>query len=242
MRRGTVGNAPGVVEARGAGRGCGLQHRVLGVVALEVEVATEDGAGRVGLALKGLAALIVERRLRRVRAGLAVQVDEGLGLRRALARGIELQVRRHHPDRAQRRKQGGAAAHARHRAHAAVGRVGQGVVAHLRHGQARGHQVAEALALAVAAEFFNRGTETDLKARQQLAQPRHLVEAGVAVEARIVDGHFLQAQHVEVGHRQRFVHHALDADRAVQAAEPLHVPGDEFHLIPARMKLCTNWR
>jgi hypothetical protein len=74
------------------------------------------------------------------------------------------------------------------------------------------------------------------------SQPRHLVEAGVAFEARVVDSHFLQAKHVEIGHRARFGHHALDADRAVEAAEPLHVPGNQIHLMPALMKLCTNWR
>jgi hypothetical protein len=58
---------------------------------------------------------------------------------------------------------------------------------------------------------------------------RRLVLRRVAPQTRVVDRHLLQAQHVEVGHRARVLHHAGHVDTAVQAAEPLHVPGDQFH-------------
>jgi hypothetical protein len=80
-------------------------------------------------------------------------------------------------------------------------------------------------------------------ARSSTAAPKHTSKPGsqlrsnagwscavLPLRAWVVDRHFLQAQHVEVGHRTRVLHHAGHVDAAVQAAEPLHIPGDQFHV------------
>jgi hypothetical protein len=78
-------------------------------------------------------------------------------------------------------------------------------------------------------QHIDRSAEADLKARQQLAQQGRLVVRRIALQLREVDRHLLQAEHVEIGHLARTVQHARQIDHAVQAAEPLHVPGDQVH-------------
>jgi hypothetical protein len=114
------------------------------------------------------------------------------------------------------------------------------MVLHARHRQPRGDEVAEALALSVGPELVDRGTEETLEARQQRGQLRGLVTgcAGQAVEAL---GDLLQAQHIEVAQHARAVDDALRAHRAVEAATPLRVPGDELHCgTPAPPQLLMN--
>ena len=106
------------------------------------------------------------------------------------------------------------------------------MVLHLGHGPSRCDQVAEAPALTAAAELVRRGAEADFETQREIAHARHLVEAGIAFEPRVVDGDFLQAQHAEVDHRAGLMQHTLDTDPLVQAAEPLHVPGDQ---VPRRL-------
>ena len=81
-------------------------------------------------------------------------------------------------------------------------------------------------------------------AGKKCPEPRELVFVGVAGEPRIrkVVGDLLQAQHVEVGELPRLGDNARRIDAAIDTATPLDVPLDELHRIPARMKLCTNWR
>ena len=132
------------------------------------------------------------------------------------------------------------------------------MVFHLQHRQARGDQVAEALAPPARIELVHRGAEEQPVAGQQRRQLGRLV-ARRARHVGVALGDLLQAQHVEAafaGQAARAFHNARGAHHAVEAAAPLGVPGDEFHgvilrraacgglryLMPARMKLCTNWR
>jgi hypothetical protein len=66
-------------------------------------------------------------------------------------------------------------------------------------------------------------------ARQQLAENGELVLARAAAQPRVIAGHFLDAQDVEVGEIARGLHDASRVDAAVAAARPLDVPGDELH-------------
>ena len=79
-------------------------------------------------------------------------------------------------------------------------------------------------------------------AGQERREHRELVLAGASRKARMreVVGDFLQAQHVEVGELLRLGDDPRRIDAAVDAPAPLHVPRDQYHRIPARMKLCTN--
>ncbi len=76
--------------------------------------------------------------MRRLAAGLCVDVHQGVGLRHALALGVELQMGGHHAHRAPGGTHGDHTAHARHGAHTGVGRVWQGHVLLLQHRQAGG--------------------------------------------------------------------------------------------------------
>src|SRR5450759_5974514 len=69
-----------------------------------------------------------------------------------------------------------------------------------------------------------------------------LIFAATACKTRmgIVVGDLLQTEDVEIGDRLRMPHDAGRIDFAVDAAAPLDIPGNELHLIPARMNDCTN--
>ena len=111
---------------------------------------------------------------------------------------------------------------------------------------ARQDHVAEALAAAV----FVRDVEGDAVdgriGGQEARKLGELIGGIVAGEIGKVVGHLLQAEHIEIGHAAGMGDEARKIDASVDAAAPLHVPGDELHRypqrMPARMKLCTNWR
>ena len=79
---------------------------------------------------------------------------------------------------------------------------------------------------------------------QQRRERRELVLARAAGKARMreVVRDLLQAQHVEIGELLRLGDDPRRIDAAVHTAAPLHVPRDQYHRMPARMKLCTNCR
>ena len=79
-------------------------------------------------------------------------------------------------------------------------------------------------------------------ARQEPRELGKLVFAATAGKPRrgIIVGDLLQTQDVEIGDRLRMPHDAGRIDFAIDAAAPLNVPGDELHLIPARMNDSTN--
>src|SRR5262249_207417 len=66
-------------------------------------------------------------------------------------------------------------------------------------------------------------------------EPGELIVVVVPREARIrkIVGDLLQAKDVEVRESARFVDDAARIDAAVDAAAPLHVPGDELHRTPS---------
>ena len=170
-------------------------------------------------------------------------VTGSLHLGHALGRRIKLQVGCHDAhsaqDRVAHRHAGG---HARHRPHAAwrgVGRPGQRVVLHLQYRQAGCNEVAELLPLAgvgrVGAELIHGGTEKNLVAGQQRAQDGRLIEIRATWQPGVMDRDLLHADHVKAawpGECLRFAHDPLDTDNLVEAAEPLHIPGDELHGAP----------
>src|SRR5438309_8494984 len=73
---------------------------------------------------------------------------------------------------------------------------------------------------------------------------RELILAPASRQTRIgkVVGDLLQAKDIEIGDGQGVLDDAPRIDLAIDAAAPLGVPGDELHLIPARMNDCTNCR
>lgn len=167
--------------------------------------------------------------MRGLQAGLRVDVHQCVGLRHALARRIELKVSGHDAHRAPFGLHRGTGAHAWHGAHTGISRIRQWVMLHLCQWQAGGHQIAKALALAIAPHLVHRRTKAHLETRQKLTQSHRLVKAGIALQARIVHRHFLQAKHVKVSHGAGLGHDAFDADDIVKPAKPLNIPGDEFH-------------
>lgn len=105
------------------------------------------------------------------------------------------------------------------------------MVLKLQHGQARGNHIAKTLA-ALRREFIHRCAHEDLPARQQDLQLGELISRPT-LQRRIVDGDFLQAQHIQptrtLPHLQCMAHDALHTDNAIHAAAPLRIPGQDIH-------------
>src|SRR5204863_2874575 len=97
---------------------------------------------------------------------------------------------------------------------------------------------------AVRARVVGADAVDDRVARQKVRERRELVGIVVAFEQRRgkVVRQLLKAQDVEVRELAGMRDHARGVDAAVEAAEPLHVPGNQIHLIPSRMNDATNWR
>ena len=76
---------------------------------------------------------------------------------------------------------------------------------------------------------------------QKLREQRHLIRA--VIDSRKVARHFLKAKHASIAHGLGGVDNARQIDSAVPAFTPAYIPADDSdHLIPARIKDCTNWR
>ena len=112
----------------------------------------------------------------------------------------------------------------------------------LADGKARQHHVTEMPAAAVVPGHVDRHARHRHIAGKEPRELGELIFAATACKPRvgIVVGDLLQTEDVEVGNRLRMPHDAGRIDFAVDAAAPLDVPGDELHLIPARMNDCTN--
>src|SRR2546425_1536260 len=116
-----------------------------------------------------------------------------------------------------------------------AGRTGawprQRVVNHPADGEARGDEVAEALAAAFVAGHIDGGSEEHEVARELAPERLDLVLALAPGQIGEADVDLLQAQDVGVGDAPRLVRDARRVDDAVDAAAPLDVPGDEAHYL-----------
>ncbi len=111
----------------------------------------------------------------------------------------------------------------------------------LRDGSPCRNQIAEPSArCSVRRKFVHRSTEENLKTRQQRLEQCRLVVRGITFKQRVVHRHFLHANYIEIGHGARCVNHACDIHNSIESAEPLDIPRNDLHLIPARMNDCTN--
>jgi hypothetical protein len=162
---------------------------------------------------------------------LAVEVAQRDDLRIALVARPVLEVRRHDAHRAERRLDDRLDRDARHRRHGRIGRPRKRVAPHLPDRQPRRDRVAEAAPPTVGARMVGADAIDDRVARQQARERRELVGIVVALEQRRgkVVRQLLDAEDVEIRERARLRDHARGIDAAVEAAEPLHVPGDEVH-------------
>ena len=174
----------------------------------------------------------------RVAAAFGVDRAQRLDLRSALLHAVILEMRRDHAYAAERRAHDRFQRDARHAVDARIDGVRQQMPEHLADRITGEDHVAEVASAAFLRRNVDCNTGHRLVLRQQPGERGELILAPAPRQPRIgkIVGDLLQAEHVEIGDRLGMLDDPRRVDLVIDAATPLSIPGDELHLIPARMK------
>ncbi len=161
-----------------------------------------------------------------------MDVPQRFYLRRALARGIVFEVRRRDAHISPWCPDHGFDCNAGHAGICAICRPRQQVPEYLGYRESRKQEISESASSATAIAHIRGRAEVRLVSRPMRREQCDLVFPLTAWQSRKVDGDFLEAQDIKIAKRSRCLGDAGGIHPAIDAAAPLHVPGQEFHGVP----------
>ena len=231
-------NLPGVTQWRRSVVKRRAEPRVQRIIGFEIEIARDDRSSGTQSGVKRATASIDDVAQARMATPFRVDRAQRLDLGRSFFRSIVLQMRGDHAHRPERCIDHCFDRDARHAVDARIDGIGQQVPEHLTNRQARKDHVAKMPPLAVLCRNIDSDAGDGQVSGQQPREFGKLILAPAAAQQRIriVVGDLLQTEHVEIANGLGVLDDPGRIDFAVDAPTPLHIPGNELHRIPARMK------